>query len=120
MFYRHQIEHCPHFRTQYLAQVTFSRRFSWKPLKMFRSQKRLRNKLSSANQLESPLDGTQKNLTQPVYVKTAQELISRMDDKRSNVFNALLAKLGSLCLNAIPCKNRVQKLDVPQLRISIA
>ena len=31
----------------------------------------------------TPLDGTQKNGTQPVFVKIAQELISRMDDKRS-------------------------------------
>ena len=37
---------------------------------------------------ESPLYGTQKNWTQPVFVKTAQDLISRMDDKRSEVFNA--------------------------------
>ena len=30
-----------------------------------------------------PLDGTQKNWTQPVFVKTAQEVISRMNHKRS-------------------------------------
>ena len=40
------------------------------------------------NEQESPLDGTQKNWTQPVYVKTSQDLISRMDDKLSKVFNA--------------------------------
>ena len=32
--------------------------------------------LSLTNEQESPLDGTQKHWTQPVYVKTAQHLIS--------------------------------------------
>ena len=40
--------------------------------------------LSLTNKQESLLDGNQKNWTQPVFVKTAQELISRIDDKRSN------------------------------------
>ena len=43
--------------------------------------KALEKWLSSTNEEESPLDGTQKNWTQPVFVKTAQDLISRMDDK---------------------------------------
>ena len=47
------------------------------------------------NEQESPLDGTQKNWTQPVYVKTAQDLISRMDEKRSKIFNAHQGKFGS-------------------------
>ena len=50
--------------------------------------KALEKWLSLTNEQESPLDGTQKNLTQPVYIKTAQDLIFRMDDKRSMVFNA--------------------------------
>ena len=50
--------------------------------------KALEKWLGLTNEQESPLDGTQKNWTQPVYVKTAQDLISRMDDKRSRVFNA--------------------------------
>ena len=74
--------------------------------------------LSSTNEQESPLDGTQKNWTQPVFVKTARELISRMDDKRSNVFNAHQGKFGSQRLN-VPCKNMGRKLDEQQLRISI-
>ena len=44
--------------------------------------------LSLTNEQESPLDGIQKNWTQPVYVKTAQDLIFRMDDNCSKIFNA--------------------------------
>ena len=44
--------------------------------------------LSWTNEQESPLNGRQKNWTQPVYVKTAQDLISRINDKRSKVFTA--------------------------------
>ena len=40
------------------------------------------------NEQESPLDGTQKHWTQPDFVKTVQDLTSRMDEKRSKVFNA--------------------------------
>ena len=42
--------------------------------------------------------------TQPVFVKTAQDLISRMDDKRSKVFNAHQGNFGSQWLNVVPCK----------------
>ena len=41
--------------------------------------KALEKWLSLTNEQESSLDGTQKHWTQPVYVKTAQDLISRMD-----------------------------------------
>ena len=51
--------------------------------------------LSLTNQQEIPLDGTQKNWS--------QELISRMDDKRSKVFNAHQGKFGSQWLNVVPC-----------------
>ena len=54
--------------------------------------KALEKWLSLTNEPESPLDGTQKSWTQPVYVKTAQDLISRMDDKRSKVFNAVVKR----------------------------
>ena len=63
---------------------------------------------------ESPLDGTQKKMTQTVYVKTAQDLISRMDDKRSKVFNAHQGKFGSQWLNFAPCKILGLKLDDQQ------
>ena len=75
--------------------------------------------MSLTNEKESPLDGTQKNWTQPVFVKTAQNLISRMDDKRSKVFNAHQGTFGSRWLNVVPCKNLGLKLDDQQLRISI-
>ena len=75
--------------------------------------------LSLTNEQESPLDGTQKNWTQPVYVKTAQELISRMDDKRSKVFNAHQGKFGSQWLNVAPCKSLGLKFDDQRFRISI-
>ena len=81
--------------------------------------KALEKWLSLTNEQESPLDGTQKNWTQPVFVKTAQDLISRMDDKRLKVFNAHQGKLGSQWLNVVPCKNLGLKLDGQQLRISI-
>ena len=74
---------------------------------------------SLTNEQESPLDGTQKNWSQPVYVKTAQGFISRMDDNRSKVFNAHHGKFGSQRLNVVPCKNLGLKLDDQQLRISI-
>ena len=61
----------------------------------------------------------QKNWTQPVYVKTAQDLISRMDDKRSNVFNTPQDNFGSQWLNVVPCKNLGLKLHDQQLRVSI-
>ena len=75
--------------------------------------------MSLTNEQESHLDGTQKNWTQPVYVKTAQKLISRMDDKRLKVFNAHQGKFGTQWLNVVPCKNLILKLDDQQLRISI-
>ena len=81
--------------------------------------KALRKGLSLTNEQESPLDGTQKNWTQPVYVKTAQDLISRMDDKRSIVFTAHQGKFGSQWLNVVPCKNLGLKLDDQHIRISI-
>ena len=49
--------------------------------------------MSLTNEQKSPLDGIQKNWTEPVYVETAQDLISRMDDKNSNFFNAHQDKL---------------------------
>ena len=82
---------------------------------------RLQKRLNLTIEKESPLDGTQTNWTQPVYVKTAQDLISRMDDKdkRSKIFNAHQGKFGSQWLNVVPCKNVGLKLDDQQLRISI-
>ena len=62
----------------------------------------------------------QKNSTQPVYVNIAQDLISRMDDKRSSVFNAHQGKFGSQWPNVGPRKNLDLNLDYQQLRISIA
>ena len=81
--------------------------------------KALEKWLSLTNEQESPLDGTQKKWTQPVYVKTAKDLVSRMDDKRSKVFNAHQDKFGSQWLNVVPSKILGLKLDDQQLRISI-
>ena len=81
--------------------------------------KALEKWLCLTNEQESHLDGTQKNWTQPVFVKTAQDLISRMDDKRSKIFNAHQGKFGSQWLNVVSCKNLGLKLDDQQLRISI-
>ena len=75
--------------------------------------------LSLTNEQESPLNGTQKNWTQLVHVKTAQDLISRMDDKRSEVFNAHQGKFGSQWLNVVSCNNLGLKLGDQQLRMSI-
>ena len=62
--------------------------------------------LSLTNEQESPLDGTKKNWTQRVFVKTAQDLLSGMDDKRSNVFNAHQGKFEFQWLNIVPLKNQ--------------
>ena len=75
--------------------------------------------LSLTNEHDSPLDGTQRNWTQPVYVKSAQDVISRMDDKSSKVFIAHRGKFGSQWLNVVPCKNLCLKSDDKQLLISI-
>ena len=83
--------------------------------------KALENWLSLTNQQKSPLDGTQTNWTQPVYVKTIQGLTSRMDSKCSRVFNAHQGRFGSQWINVVPCKNldlKFLKLDDQQLRIS--
>ena len=81
--------------------------------------KALEKWLSLTNEQESPRNGTQKIWTQPVFVKTAQNLISRMDDKRSSVFNAHQGKFGYQWLNVVPFKNLGLNLDDQQLRISI-
>ena len=57
--------------------------------------KALEKWLILTNEQENLLDGTQKNWTQPVYVKTAQDLISRTDDKRSKISNTHQGKCGS-------------------------
>ena len=49
------------------------------------------------------MDGTQKNWTQRVFVKTTQDLNSRMDDKCSKVFKALQGKFRSQWLNVVTC-----------------
>ena len=56
--------------------------------------KALEKRLSLTNEQENPLDGTLKKWTQSVFVKTAQELISRLDDKRSKVFTLIKANAG--------------------------
>ena len=97
-------------------RVIFSRRFSRKHWKTFRLQA-LEKWLSLTNEQKNPLGGTQKKWTQLVYVKTAQDLISGIDDKRST--NALQGKFGSQWLNVIPCKNLGLKPNDQQLQISI-
>ena len=56
--------------------------------------KALEKWLSLTIERESLLDGTQKNWTQPLYVKTDQDLIPRMDDKRSKIFALIKANSG--------------------------
>ena len=53
------------------------------------------------------------------YVKTAQDLISGRDGKRSNVFKTHQCKVGSQWLNVVSCKNPGLKVDDQQFRISI-
>ena len=86
---------------------------------MFHLEKTLEKWLSLTNEQQSPLDGTQKNWTPPVFNKTAQELIFRMNGKRSKVFNAHQGKFGSQWLNVVPCKNLGLILGGQQLQISI-
>ena len=81
--------------------MTFSRRFFGK-FEDVSFPRGLEKWLSLPTEQESPLDGTQQNGTQPVYDKTAQDLISRMDDKRSKVFTTHQGKIGSQWLNGVP------------------
>ena len=53
-----------------------------------------------------------------VYAITAKDLISRIDDKRSKMFDVYQGKVGSHWLNVVPCKNRGLILDDQQLRMS--
>ena len=75
--------------------------------------------LSLPNEQESPLDGTHKKWTQPVFVKTAQDLFSRMDDKHRKVLNVHQGMFRSQWLNVVPCEKLGLKLNYQQLRISI-
>ena len=50
--------------------------------------------LSLTNEQESPLDGTQKNWTQPVYIRTAQDLISRTDENVRKFLTLIEATSG--------------------------
>ena len=56
--------------------------------------KALEKWLNLTKEREIPLDGTQKSWTPPVYVKTVQDLISRMDDKRSIFLTLIKANSG--------------------------
>ena len=58
----------------------------------------LEKRLKLTNEQENPHNRTQKNCTQPVYVKTAQALISRMDGERSKTFNVRQGKDASRSL----------------------
>ena len=98
-------------------RVAFSRRFARKHSKIVRLQKRLRNGLT--NEQKSPLDETQKYLTQPLYVKTAQDSTSKMNDNCSKILNFQQGNLESQRLNVVPGMKLGLKLDDQQLRISI-
>ena len=50
--------------------------------------------VSLTNEQESPVDGL-KNIGHNLSTSKPQDLLSRMDDKRSKVFNAHQGKLGS-------------------------
>ena len=81
--------------------------------------KALERWLSLTIEQVGPLDRTQKKWTQPVYFKTAQDLISRLDDKHSKDFNAHQATFVCQWLNVVPCKNLGLKIVNQQLRTSI-
>ena len=85
----------------------------------FSFTKALEKWLNATNEEESPIDGIQKNWTQPIHVRAAQDLISRMNEHRAKIFNAHQGRFGSQWLNVVPCKNLGLKLDDQQLRISI-
>ena len=79
-------------------------------LKMFFSEtledvlftKALKKQLSFTNEQKKTPRWNPKKWTQPIYVKTTPDLISIMDDKRPNVFNAHQGKFGSQWLNVVP------------------
>ena len=82
-------------------------------------KKALKEWLSLTNEHKSPLNRSQNNWTQHVYVKTTQDLVSRMNDKRSKVITARQGKCGSQWLKVGPSKNLGLKLDDLQLQIWI-
>ena len=65
------------------------------------------------------MDTTKKNRTHSAYVKTAQDLISIIYDKRLKVSITHQGKFESQWLNVVSYKNLGLKLDDLQLRISI-
>ena len=69
--------------------------------------KALEKWLNMTIEQESPLNGNQKNWTIPVYV---HDFFSRMDDKRSKLFNAHQGKFMFQWLKVVPCKNLGLKL----------
>ena len=109
----------PSFLASGFGASDFLTTIFWETIEDVSFTKALEKWLSLTNEQDSPLYGTQKKWTQPVFVKTAHELISRMDDKRSKVFKAHQGKFGSHWLYVFPCKNMGLKLDDQQLRISI-
>ena len=66
----------------------------------------LEKRLSVANEEESPIDGFQITQSQLVNVWAAQELISRIDENRSNILNSHQCKLESKLFNVVSCRNR--------------
>ena len=76
--------------------------------------KALEKWLSLTNEQESPLDGTQKNWTQAVNVKTAKSwILEWMTNFRK--FLTHQRKFESQWLNVVPCKNLGLKLDDQQI-----
>ena len=61
--------------------------------------KALENCLGLTKDQETPLDGTQKHWTHHVYAKTVRDLVSRVEQKRSEVFDAHEGEIGSQWLN---------------------
>ena len=69
----------PAFLASVFVASDFLTRISSETFEDIMFTKAFEKRLKSTYEQESLLDGTQKNWTQPVYVKTAQDLISRID-----------------------------------------
>ena len=120
--------HFPLFWSQVLVRVTFSRHFLGNLRRCFVHKRALEMAEIDKTWKSSPWNS--EKWTQPVDLKTAESLISGMDDKDSKVIKAddkhqrssrqTRASVAERCFLGLDCKNLGLELDDQQLRISIS
>ena len=76
-------------------------------------------KFDSANCKLAPEIEIQRNWTEPIFEKVISQMILKLEATDVKRFNAYQNKLGSQCLNVIPCKIFRFNLSKQEHRISI-